>query len=231
MQNLSPKLQRIAMIGIVLLGVIVISILDAIVHPPYLVKSLIKIVLFLGLPLLYSHLFHPQLQLSALFRLSGGKKALRDAALWGIGIFALIIGAYAAIGHLFDFSQFTHNLETSMGITRQNFIFVVLYISFCNSLLEEFFFRGFACLKLQTLCSKRFAYLFSAVCFALYHTAMMWVAFDPALVFLALAGLVVGGFIFSYFNEKYGNLYISWLIHMGANFAINGIGVTLMYAN
>lgn len=34
--------------------------------------------------------------------------------------------------------------------------------------------------------------------------------------------LIISGVIFNFFNERYGNLYISWLIHMGANFAING---------
>ena len=31
-----------------------------------------------------------------------------------------------------------------MGVNAGNFVFVALYISIVNSLLEEFFFRGFA---------------------------------------------------------------------------------------
>ena len=75
--------------------------------------------------------------------------------------------------------------------------------------------------------SAKAAYLFSSVTFALYHVAMMSVAFRLDLLFLAMAALIIGGLIFNYFNEKYENLYISWLIHMGANFAINGVGCIL----
>lgn len=226
----TPKRQYLwEMIAIVVFGVGVISFVDAVLMPPYAVKSAIKILLFFGIPLLYGKFFHKELDLITLFRFRNAKKGIRDALLWGCGVFLLIIGAYLLIGRFFDFSQICSNMESAMGIHKGNFIFVVLYISFFNSLLEEFFFRGFACLRLQKYASKRFSYCFSSFLFALYHTAMMWIAFEPPLVILSLVGLFVGGFIFNYFNQKYQNLYISWLIHMGANFAINGIGLHFMY--
>ncbi len=226
----APKRRHLwEMIAIVLFGVGMISLVDAVLMPPYAVKSAIKILLFLGIPLIYGTFFHKDLDLKSLFQYKGIKKGIRDAFLWGSGVFFLIIGAYLLIGRFFDFSQICENMEREMGIHKGNFIFVVLYISFVNSLLEEFFFRGFACLRLQKYTSKAFSYCFSSFLFALYHTAMMWIAFEPPLVILALAGLFVGGFIFNHFNQKYQNLYISWLIHMGANFAINSIGIYLMY--
>ena len=211
----------------VLLGISVIGVVDGVVQPPYWIKSAIKVLLFGAVPMVYAGFMDRELELKELFRLSGGSRGLKEALLWGTGVFSVILGGYLLLGNWFEFSQITGNLEQAMGIDRDNFLFVALYISFFNSLLEEFFFRGFACLSLQKYLSRRTAWLFSAVAFALYHVAMMWVAFEPPLVVVSLGGLMVGGCIFNFFNEKYGNIYISWLIHMGANFAINGIAMHL----
>lgn len=225
------------MMALVFVSVAAISLTDWVLRPDYMVKSLIKIVLFLVLPMLYSA-YNGQLDIITLF---GGrcsksscnkssslhKKGIGEALIWGIGIFSIIIIAYITLGKYFDFSEITANLESEMGISRHNFVYVAIYISFANSFLEEFFFRGFACLKLQKYTCRKTAYAFSSIIFALYHVAMMAVAFKPELIIVSLAALVCGGLIFNYFNEKYGNIYISWLIHMGANFAINGIAMTL----
>ena len=221
------RLHVAVMMAIVIIGVIAITVIDLFIQPPYAVKSAVKVALFSGMPVAYALLMNKDLKLTTLFHTGGGKKGIIEALLWGLGVFAVIVGAYLLIGRFFDFTQITGNLEEKMGIDKDNFVLVALYITFVNSFLEEFFFRGFACLKLQQYVSRKTAYAFSSLTFAAYHAAMMWVAFEPPLVALALVGLVVGGCIFNYFNERYGNLYISWLIHMGANFAINGIAMTL----
>ncbi|MBS7368854.1 MAG: CPBP family intramembrane metalloprotease [Oscillospiraceae bacterium] len=221
------KKQAAAMMAIVLAGVVAMTVIDLIIQPPYAVKSAAKVVLFTGMPLVYSLLVNKELDLKTMFRVGGGARGIIEAVLFGAAVFGVIVGAYLLIGGLFDFSQITANMEKSMGITKDNFLFVALYISFVNSFLEEFFFRGFACLKLQQYVSRRAAYAFSSISFSAYHIAMMWVAFEPPLVAFACFGLIIGGCLFNFFNEKYGNLYISWLIHMGANFAINGIAMSL----
>lgn len=223
----TAKKQAAAMMAIVLAGVVAMTVIDLIIQPPYAVKSAAKVVLFTGMPLVYSLLVNKELDLKTLFKVGGGARGIIEAVLFGAAVFGVIVGAYLLIGGLFDFSQITANMEKSMGITKDNFLFVALYISFVNSFLEEFFFRGFACLKLQQYVSRKAAYAFSSISFSAYHIAMMWEAFEPPLVAFACFGLIIGGCLFNFFNEKYGNLYISWLIHMGANFAINGIAMSL----
>ena len=51
--------------------------------------------------------------------------------------------------------------------------------------------------------------------------------FNIIVIILAIIGLFVGGLIFNYFNEKYNNIYLSWIVHMFAIFAINTIGIIL----
>ena len=99
-----------------------------------------------------------------------------------------------------------------------------MYIAFLNSLLEEFFFRGFGFILLSKHAGRGFAFGFSALCFALYHLGMMNGWFSPGLLLLTVFGLFVGGCIFNYLNARCENIYPSWLVHMCANFAINTVG-------
>ena len=162
------------------------------------------------------------MNLESLFKVKN-KNEIFIAIFSGILVFIIIFGAYLLIGEFFDFSNVVSSLSENVGVTINNFIFVAVYISFINSLLEEFFFRGFAFLKLKEVTSRKFSYIFSSLAFALYHVAMMIGWFDIGLFLLTILGLFIGGLIFNYFNEKYKNIYVTWLIHMFANFAINYI--------
>ena len=210
---------------IVLIGCLIMGFIDAVIRPEYLVKSFIKIILFSIMPIIYS-LYDKELNLNSLFKVKS-KKEIIISFLSGVGIFSLILGAYFLLGRFFDFSNVASSLSENVGVNNSNFIFVAIYISFVNSLLEEFFFRGFAFLKLKEVSNRKFAYIFSALVFALYHVAMMIGWFDISLFILTIVGLFIGGLIFNYFNEKYKNIYVSWLIHMFANFSINYIGFIL----
>ncbi|WP_066895515.1 CPBP family intramembrane glutamic endopeptidase [Clostridium nigeriense] len=210
---------------IVLLACLVMGFIDVVIRPQYLIKSFVKIILFSMMPILYSK-YNKELNVASLFKIKS-KNEILTAILSGIGVFIIIFGAYLVIGKFFDFSNVVSSLSENTGVTISNFIFVAIYISFINSLLEEFFFRGFAFLKLKEVSSRKFAYIFSSLAFAFYHVAMMIGWFDINLFLLTIVGLFIGGIIFNYFNEKYKNIYVTWLIHMFANFAINIVGFIL----
>lgn len=213
-----------ALAALVLVCCAVMAWMDGVWHPSYPVKSAVKLCLFLICPLLYARADRSW-NWKKLFRPS--RRNLGRAALLGAGVFAVILGAYIILRNVFDFSDITALLGENAGITGENFFWVALYISFVNSLLEEFFFRGFAFLALRELGGRRLAYWFSALAFALYHTAMMLGWFSLPLFLLAMAGLTIGGLIFDWLNESSGTIYISWTVHMCANFAINGVGFLL----
>ena len=193
---------------------------DGLWQPGYWVKSAVKVVLFLAVPLGYSR-WDPAFSPAALFRLS--RRGLPRALALGAGVYLVILGGYFLLRGVVDFSPVLDNLPA--GVTRETFLWVALYISFVNSLLEEFFFRGFAYLTLAR--RVRGASLFSALAFALYHTAMMLGWFPLPVFLLALAGLTVGGALFNWLNARDGTVWTSWLVHMCANFAINTVGFLL----
>ncbi|WP_198135357.1 CPBP family intramembrane glutamic endopeptidase [Alkaliphilus metalliredigens] len=197
---------------------------DAILSPNYAIKSAIKLIIFLMLPLGYS-LIDRDVSLGRIFIFH--RKSVLFSVLLGIGVYLFIIGAYFIIGPYFDFTNITITLENNIGVNKNNFIFVALYISFINSLLEEFFFRGFAFLTLKRTTSRRVAYLFSASAFSFYHIAIMTSWFTPLLFILLIISLFLAGLLFNWLNEKSGTIYTSWLVHMCANFAINTIGFML----
>ena len=209
---------------LVIIACIVMGIVDAVIQPGYAIKSAIKIIMFLLIPIVYG-LFFKEFNIKNLMK--PDKKGLCIAICLGFVIYGVVLGAYWIFKDVFDFSALTGSLNETTGVNKSNFIWVAIYISFVNSLLEEFFFRGFSFITLKKLTSRRFAYVFSSMAFALYHIAMMIGWFGLPVILISLVGLFIGGMIFNRFDEKRENIYLSWLIHMFANFATNTIGVIL----
>jgi len=218
--------EKVYIILSVLFSTVAMCIVDGILTPPYFYKSLIKILLFLLVPLLFFLFFKGNdSYLKALF--IPRKRELLPAIALGLGVFSIILAAFFLLGQYIDLSGIKESLTSGIGVSADNFIYVAIYISFINSLLEEFFFRGYAFLLLKQLHSRRFAYLFSAGMFALYHVGMTNGWFNILIYLLSMIGLFLGGCIFNFLNEKCKNIYPSWLVHMCANFAINTIGCIL----
>ena len=210
----------------VLLCAALMSFVDGVVRPHYAVKSAVKVVVFLLIPLVYVLFDRAQMpRVKALF--VPKRKEFVGALALGGAVYAVILGGYFLLRGVIDFSGIAGQLTQSAGVSAENFVFVALYISFANSLLEEFFFRGYAFLTLKHLTSRPFAYCFSSALFALYHMGMTAGWFSPLVWLIAMVGLFVGGCIFNLLNEKSGTIYPSWLVHMCANFAINTVGFIL----
>ena len=217
--------KSLPIMGIVVVCCTIMSMVDGILQPSYGIKSAIKIILFLLCPLIYGK-FNKDFSVRSLFK--PNKKGLRMALFLGVGTYVIIISGYLIFSQWFSFDSIASTLESSMGVTKDNFVAVSLYISFANSLLEEFFFRGFAFVGLKNLVSRKTAYLFSSFAFSLYHVAMMVGWFSWVVFGLSMLSLVVGGMLFNYLNERNNTIYTSWLVHMFANFAINSIGMVLL---
>lgn len=214
--------------GIVLAGLVccgIMALVDGLWQPGYAAKSAVKLAVFGLLPLVLTR-FWKLISLRELFVFR--KQGFFTALGLGLGIYVLILGGYVTLRNVFDFSAIAGSLTENAGVTKENFLYVSLYISFVNSLLEEFFFRGFLFRNLKEHSKPSAAYGVSAVLFAAYHIAMMIGWFGFGLNALVLLGLSAGGLIFNRLNEKLGCIYGSWLTHMFANFAINTIGFLLL---
>ena len=222
--NMKNNRKIIGIVAITVAFCVVMAIVDGVLKADYFIKSAIKLVVFMLCPLLYS-LIDKELTVKPLF--VPNKQGIRLALCLCVPLYVVILGGYLLLKDVFDFSQITGALTGNIGVSRDNFVFVALYISFVNSLLEEFFFRGFSFLTLKRISSPKFAYIFSASVFSLYHVAMMIGWFSLPVFIIILVGLFAGGLIFNYLNDKSGTIYPSWFVHMFANFAINTVGFML----
>lgn len=209
------KAQKYGIIGLIAVCCITMALVETVIEPAYTVKSSVKIVVFSLLPILVMR----RLNVKVFERsLAPDRRKLARLLLLGGLIYGIIMAAFALTRGIFDYSALVASLSSDQKVS--GFIGVALYISFCNSFLEEFLFRQIAFIKLSAHASRAFAYTFSSIMFALYHVAMIGAAFPLPLLILAVIGLAAGGCIFNYADEKSGDFYSSWIIHMFADFAI-----------
>ncbi len=205
----------------------VMALVDGVIRPPYAVKSAVKIALFLAFPLGFAYLN----KLKPLELLKPEKKSVLLGFLLGGGTFAVVLTAYFVLSPYIDLSAVPSSLAKNAGVTKDNYTLVFTYIALCNSLLEEFFFRGFAFLTLKKVAGTRFAMVFSAAAFAVYHAAMLDGWMDPILTALLLAALFGCGIFFNFLDMKKERIWTSYITHGFANLAINTIGAILLNAN
>ena len=199
---------------------------DGVIKPQYFIKSLIKLLLFLIVPCVYFLINKSEkVKFFELFKIK--KRNLIISLMLGIFVYFIILFGYFLLRTSFDFSIIAGKLTENAGVSASNFLCVALYISFVNSFLEEIFFRGFGFIILKNNANRYFAYVFSALLFALYHTGMMIGYYDIGILLLTVSGLLVAGIMFNFINEKSENIYSSWLVHMFANFGINTVGFIL----
>ena len=191
----------------------------------YLVKTLLKITLFIAIPILYSRLIKKENALTSL-------KLKRDSNLklgvfLGLASFVIVVIAYLIFKNAIDFNAIIDEMQNKSKITAANFIFVGLYVTFFNSFLEEYFFRGYIFLSFYNAGQKKLAYFYSSVLFAVYHIGIFKTWFKPYITLLAMLGLIIIGLVFNYVDVKSKNLLNSWLIHILADSAIILIGLRL----
>ena len=209
--------KSLGLISLIIISCIVMAIIEVIIEPAYFVKSVLKIVFFLFSPLVFMKL-QKQRVFADTFSLN--KKRILKLLELGLIIYVIIMAAFFITKRIFNYSSLVNSLSADQKVSQNSFILIALYISFCNSLLEEFLFRFVAFIKLSEYTTKNIAYIFSSCMFALYHIAMIGSSFPVPLLLLALVGLAVGGGIFNYVDHKSRNIYNSWIIHMFADFAI-----------
>ena len=202
---------------------IAMSAIELIFTPTYFVKAAIKLALFVIIPM---SLVLVRKETAMLRFFKPNKKTLLPMLAFGMLMYGFIIGAYFLLGKYFDLSGITSSLD-EIGVTKQNFVFVALYIAVCNSFLEEFIFRGFGFIGLSEKIGVKSACIFSAICFALYHITMMIGWYSFWLTALIIFALFVGGVILNILDSKCKTVYPAWIVHIFANLAINTIGMIL----
>lgn len=207
-----------------LIACILLYYIEQVIKVDYLTKTVLKLLLFTITPYIYM-IYNKKSNFKLAFNLKGfNKNQLKMGIILGVISFSIILVTYFILKNVIDLELIAQDLQNKSKITSANFIFVALYITFVNSFLEEFFFRGFIFLNLYELKFKKTAYIYSSLIFALYHIAIFKSWFNIWLILLALTGLMSVGFIFNFINTKSKNFINSWIVHILADMAIMIIG-------
>jgi membrane protease YdiL (CAAX protease family) len=198
-------------------------------HVNYLVQSLVKIALFLGLPLCFYLADRRGRQMQVNRQLQPSGRGWGYALLLGLMSFAAVLAAYFLLKSWIDFAHIVEDLQERLKVTQRNYLLIGAYVVLVNSFLEEVFFRGFLFARLYQRGYGIQAYLFSSILFALYHVSIFRTWFSGPLMALALTGLTLGGLIFCWLNRKTLKIHLSWTAHIFADLAIIWIGYTLFF--
>ncbi len=219
---MKEKSKIIAITCIIIFSCLSMYIIETYIKPAYILKSIYKIFLFAVVPLIYCW-FDNKIKFKEYFAIRDKRQVFISLAL-GIGVYLFILAGYYVLKGFINLDNIALQLENNLNVNKDNFIFVALYISFVNSMLEELFFRGFAFLTLNRYTSKLYSYGLSALAFSIYHVSILANWFNIIIYVVFIAGLFATGLFFNYLNENYKNIYNSWIVHMCANFSINTIG-------
>ena len=149
----------------------------------------------------------------------------------GLAISAFVLGLwfFVAKGSLDVSPLVTRMNESGMdNITR--YVAFGAWLSFGNSLLEEFVFRWFVDgrLKLLGFC-KVWTIIISAGIFTIHHVLVLLAFFDtgPAMVFSC--GIFIGGALWSWTHMKWGSLIPGWISHALVDIAVLMVGFNILF--
>ena len=180
----------------------------------YIYKILLKILLTL-LPLFWmanSFFAKPDMQ------------RLKIALLLGVASVIFIQLAYALLNQYVDFEQIKALLAERQRITAANFLWIAVYVTFGNSILEELLFRGYI---VQSGIKR--PWVISSLLFAFYHLTILIGWFPWWVLLFSLVCLFVGGLIFCWLNASRNSIWNSWAMHIFADISLLAIGFRIFF--
>ncbi|HBP38022.1 MAG TPA: hypothetical protein DD640_04645 [Clostridiales bacterium] len=193
-----------------------------VIQPSYPVKATIRLLLFLGAPLVF-WILRRRLSLGEILRrLLPRRNQLKQLGLILIAGAALILLANWLVDplcRLFGVESIVAEISSRSQTNQERMIKAMIFIPLVNACGEELFFRFFCVLELDTLGYQRLALIFPAVLFSLYHLAIIRSWFSPALLILVLGGLFLSGLVLGLLVRRDRHICGVWLLHGLVNIA------------
>ena len=141
----------------------------------------------------------------------------------------IFLAAYfLAVDWLVDRSVLVERIGTQFSVTAATVALIAPLTIFLNSLVEEFFYRGFA---FGLLVKKHAAlgYCLPAAAFSAQHLLFIHQWLSPGLLLLAGVSLFVLSCVLQWLYEKADTIVAPWTAHMLADVAMMLIALTLLW--
>ena len=156
-------------------------------------------------------------------------KHFKYILLLSIFIISVVLVGYFILDQFNAFSSVSTSLKQQVGVTLANYPYVFVYVILINGPLEEFYFR-FVMMDVDLFKSKNIQAIFSSFLFSIYHVGMLFSMFPFYLFVLAIAGLMLVGFVFIKINQQNKGILYSTSLHMAANLGINIVGAIILFS-
>jgi uncharacterized protein len=158
-------------------------------------------------------------------------RELLAGAIWGILMFAVIIGVYKLFGQGAIDPVAAKEKAQQLGIKNSNiFLIVEAYFVLINSLIEEFTWRWFVCKKCQILMPGTGAIFLSSLFFTLHHIFVLAAYTQGWVVILGSLAVFIAGVIWSQCYLTYRSLWPSYISHAIADLALAIIAWEILFS-
>ena len=153
------------------------------------------------------------------FSLSAFKKNILKAFGIGIAFIAIYLSTFYLFKDHLNLDNTIAQLNEMASINVSNILAIGLYIIVLNSLLEEFFWRGFLFDKLFTTIRPWLAYLITGIAFSFHHMVFYYNWFEPVYLVIITVGLSIYAMLMNLIFAKTKDLFTCWLVHACADIA------------
>lgn len=159
------------------------------------------------------------------------RQELLAGSIWGIFMFAVIVGIYSLFGQQWIDPVVAKEKSYQLGISTPTiYLIVEAYFVLVNSLIEEFTWRWFICNKCQILIPGTKAIFLSSLFFTLHHIFVIAAYSDWQAVILGSLAVFAAGIIWSHSYLAYRSLWSSYISHAIADFALAIIGWQILFS-
>jgi membrane protease YdiL (CAAX protease family) len=149
----------------------------------------------------------------------------------GLGAAAAVIFlvAYAVLGNLLlDKAVITGKIHAQFSVDAGTVFLIAPFTIMINSLIEEFFYRGFA-FGLLVARNRPVAYLLPAAVFCAQHLLFIYHWVTPLPLALAAVALFVFAVVLEAVDLQAQSLVAPWLIHVCGDLAMMAIAIELIF--
>lgn len=214
---MSRQASKNAVIISTVLIAMVFALIELFIRPDFMGKTIWVTVLYV-IPAFVLHKANEHILYSELFEFPG--KPFWNAFILGVGTFLFIRGACNMYPGILASTYFPQRLNSFMGSYTDMALAVTVYLALVDSLMTEFFFRGFAFFNLSHLADKQFSHLFCAAIYALF-TAIRTFGVFSAPLWIGWTVLSFGiSMLFTQLYLRTKTIYHSCMIHLGFNLAV-----------
>ncbi|PIZ95495.1 MAG: hypothetical protein COX80_04345 [Candidatus Magasanikbacteria bacterium CG_4_10_14_0_2_um_filter_33_14] len=217
---MKTKNKIILLLSLIIFPPIIIILSRQILPNNYFFSSLYKLVFLSPIVFaLWSEKKTLKKSLTENFHFSTFKKNIGILTLIGISLAGIYLASFFIFQNFLDLNTITEKLKNLINITLTNLIFIGLYIIVLNSLLEEYFWRGFLFNNLEKFIKPWQAYLITGIAFSFHHVMFYYNWFNVGFFILVTFGLTAYAIIVSYVFKRYQDLFSCWYIHIFADLA------------